>query len=231
VGHVKGEPKEPALRATFDVHDQRRPAQTLPKCRSREIGSAQGLACCTAGAQPRPSATGIWGMSASVQEPGVGCLTVGEKAIVVALPSFAWSGMLACTIGGAAIAEIQGLMHSFGRVVIVLALLSGMIATPAVAQSPAPAASDNPPAQVRELLELLDDPAVRDWLATRRNADHPPAAAPPRAGVPSGVARHEDRDRPQARSMPTASGSPSRPCRSPAATRRRPPSWPGKGWS
>lgn len=78
------------------------------------------------------------------------------------------------TIGEVAIAETRGLARFFGRLVVAFGLLSGMIAAPAWAQSPASAAAENPPRQVDELLELLDDPAVRDWLEAQRNADHAP---------------------------------------------------------
>jgi moderate conductance mechanosensitive channel len=90
------------------------------------------------------------------------------------------------TIGEVAIAETRGLARFFGRLVVAFGLLSGMIAAPAWAQSPASAAAENPPRQVGELLELLDDPAVRDWLEVQRNADHAPPAA-----VPSEKARIE----------------------------------------
>jgi small-conductance mechanosensitive channel len=77
-----------------------------------------------------------------------------------------------------AIAVISGLVRRFPRLVVALALLSGInITGPAVAQSPAPAASDNQPPQVREFLELLDDPAVREWLQTQRTAIQAPMSA------------------------------------------------------
>jgi hypothetical protein len=63
----------------------------------------------------------------------------------------------------------------------------GMIAAPAWAQSPASAASEHPPRQVGELLELIEDPAVRDWLEAQWNADDAPPAA-----VPSEKARIEN---------------------------------------
>ena len=73
---------------------------------------------------------------------------------------------------------ISGLVRWFGGLVIALALLSGIIAGPSVAQSPTPASSPDTPPQVREFLELLDDPAVRDWLQTQRTANQaPPTAA------------------------------------------------------
>jgi hypothetical protein len=78
-----------------------------------------------------------------------------------------------------AIDVISGLVRWFGGLVIALALLSGIITGPCLAQSPTPTASPDKPPQVREFLELLDDPAVREWLETQRTADHtPPAAAP-----------------------------------------------------
>ena len=46
-----------------------------------------------------------------------------------------------------------------------------------MAQSPAPASSPDTPPQVREFLELLDDPAVRDWLETQRTANQAPTTA------------------------------------------------------
>ena len=64
-----------------------------------------------------------------------------------------------------------GLVRWLGRLVIALALLFGIIAGPSVAQSPTPTSSPDKPPQVREFLELLDDPAVRDWLQTQRTAN------------------------------------------------------------
>ena len=74
---------------------------------------------------------------------------------------------------------ISGLVRWFGGLVIALALLLGSITGPSLAQSPTPAASPDKPPQVREFLELLDDPAVRDWLETQRTANQAPRAAAP----------------------------------------------------
>jgi small-conductance mechanosensitive channel len=46
-----------------------------------------------------------------------------------------------------------------------------------VAQSPTATARPDQPPQVREFLQLLDDPAVRDWLETQRTATQAPTAA------------------------------------------------------
>ena len=74
---------------------------------------------------------------------------------------------------------ISGLVRWFGGLVIAFALLLGIITGPSLAQSPTPTTSPDKPPQVREFLELLDDPAVRDWLETQRTANQaPPAAAP-----------------------------------------------------
>ena len=70
-----------------------------------------------------------------------------------------------------------GLVRWLRRLVIALALLSGIIAGPSVAQSPTPTSSPDKPPQVREFLELLDDPAVRDWLQTQRTANQAPTPA------------------------------------------------------
>ena len=72
-----------------------------------------------------------------------------------------------------------GLVRWLGRLVIALALLSEIIAGPSVAQSPTPTSSPDKPPQVREFLELLDDPAVRDWLQTQRTANQAPTSATP----------------------------------------------------
>jgi small-conductance mechanosensitive channel len=61
---------------------------------------------------------------------------------------------------------------------IVLLLLSCAAATPALAQD-APAAQKDTPPQVRQLLDLLADPAVRDWLQQQHAAQA--AAATPAA--------------------------------------------------
>ncbi len=74
---------------------------------------------------------------------------------------------------------ISRLVHSLGRFFLPLVLLPGIMTAPSVAQSPPPAASPDQPAQVREFLELLDDPAVRDWLQTQRTATQAPTAAAP----------------------------------------------------
>jgi small-conductance mechanosensitive channel len=71
------------------------------------------------------------------------------------------------------------LVHSLGRFFVALVLLSAIMTAPSAAQSPTATASPDQPPQVREFLELLDDPAVRDWLATQRTADHAPPAAGP----------------------------------------------------
>ena len=60
-----------------------------------------------------------------------------------------------------------------------LALLAAASAAPALAQSPAPSAGAEPPPRVRELLDLLGDPGVRDWLEAQRTARHAPAPAAP----------------------------------------------------
>ena len=60
-----------------------------------------------------------------------------------------------------------------------LALLAAVSAAPALAQSPAPSAGAEPPPRVRELLDLLGDPGVRDWLEAQRTARHAPAPAAP----------------------------------------------------
>jgi moderate conductance mechanosensitive channel len=64
-------------------------------------------------------------------------------------------------------------------VVLAFALLSGIITGPSVAQSPTSAVSSDRPQQVREFLELLDDPVVRDWLQTQRTTNQAPTSAAP----------------------------------------------------
>jgi small-conductance mechanosensitive channel len=59
------------------------------------------------------------------------------------------------------------------------ALLSGTIAAPCLAQSPAPAAGATPPPQIQKFLDLLGDPTVRDWLEAQRTARPAPEAAAP----------------------------------------------------
>ncbi len=69
----------------------------------------------------------------------------------------------------------------------VLVLLLFACAAPALAQETPTAPAAETPAQVRELLDLMADPAVRDWLDKQRAA--PTAAAPASAGpqtTPSG---------------------------------------------
>ena len=59
--------------------------------------------------------------------------------------------------------------------------------TPALAQQTPPSAAEPAPAKVKELLDLLADPAVRDWLVKQRTA---PAVAPP-ADAPSSPSLRE----------------------------------------
>ena len=76
-------------------------------------------------------------------------------------------------------------MDVIRRVLVALALSLALLAgrAPAALAEAAPAASPTPE-QVRQLLGLLADPAVRDWIA--RGAAAPPAAdsppPPPAAG-------------------------------------------------
>jgi len=70
--------------------------------------------------------------------------------------------------------------HGRGRsicasLLILLPLVFGL-ATPLAAQDAATAA---PPAKIQQLIELLDDPEVRQWLATRQEAPAPAAATRP----------------------------------------------------
>src|SRR5262245_1470435 len=61
---------------------------------------------------------------------------------------------------------------------VALALLLWAASGPVCAQDTAAAKAEAPPAKVQELLQLLDDPAVRDWLAQRRGAPAQPASPP-----------------------------------------------------
>src|SRR5262245_12373542 len=64
-------------------------------------------------------------------------------------------------------------------------LLFALSLAPAAAQDSAPAAEL--PAKVQELLQLLDDPAVRDWLAQHRAGAAPaPVPAETEMASPSG---------------------------------------------
>src|SRR5262245_24967370 len=64
-------------------------------------------------------------------------------------------------------------------------LFFALFLAPAAAQDSAPTAE--PPAKVQELLQLLDDPAVRDWLAQHRAGTAPaPAPAETEMASPSG---------------------------------------------
>jgi moderate conductance mechanosensitive channel len=62
---------------------------------------------------------------------------------------------------------------------LAISLLTIAMSVPAVAQPKSAPAADETPPQVRELLERLDDPVVRDWLAQRRAATASGEPAPP----------------------------------------------------
>jgi len=70
------------------------------------------------------------------------------------------------------------------RCILLLVLLLGWQVTDAVAQTaaPAPEAAAETPPQIRELLDLLADPTVRDWLERQRPAA-PVTAAPATAAA------------------------------------------------
>ena len=72
-----------------------------------------------------------------------------------------------------------------GRLLLIAALSLAAVlmvcGLPASAQQPAPADATAPPEKVRELLSLMDDPSVRQWLGQRSQepaAPEPPAAEP-----------------------------------------------------
>ncbi len=67
------------------------------------------------------------------------------------------------------------------------ALLWTVQPTPSHAQSSPPAAGEPTPAKVKELLDLLADPAVRDWLVKQRATPAPP----PTAETPSAPSMRE----------------------------------------
>jgi moderate conductance mechanosensitive channel len=75
--------------------------------------------------------------------------------------------------------------------ILAIALLAATSAAPALAQNPAPGAGAEPPPRVRELIDLLGDPGVRDWLEAQRTRSHAPAPAAPSHGAPSEEARIE----------------------------------------
>ncbi len=77
-------------------------------------------------------------------------------------------------------------MDVIRRALVALALLLALLAgrAPAALAEAAPAANPTPE-QVRQLLGLLADPAVRDWIA--RGATAPPAAADPATPPPRSV--------------------------------------------
>ncbi|HVR67820.1 MAG TPA: mechanosensitive ion channel family protein [Verrucomicrobiae bacterium] len=58
-------------------------------------------------------------------------------------------------------------------------VLAAAVSVPVVAQEAAPAAE--PPAKVQELLKLLDDPAVREWLAQHQSDTSAAQPTPPNA--------------------------------------------------
>jgi small-conductance mechanosensitive channel len=60
----------------------------------------------------------------------------------------------------------------------VVALLVAALPKDASAQAVAPVAAEEPPLRVRELLDLLADPVVRDWLVQQRAVAEQRAAAP-----------------------------------------------------
>ncbi|WP_027997818.1 mechanosensitive ion channel family protein [Sinorhizobium arboris] len=65
----------------------------------------------------------------------------------------------------------------FAAVVVFLLQFTFAAAVPLAAQEPATA----PPAKVQQLIRLLDDPEVRQWIETRQAASEPVAVAPPQS--------------------------------------------------
>jgi len=89
-----------------------------------------------------------------------------------------------------AVVARSGAVTLMMRCILLLVLLFGWQATDAVAQTAAPApetAVETPP-QVRELLDLLADPAVRDWLEQQRPAA-PVTTAPATSGATAPAAQ------------------------------------------
>src|SRR4029453_14829198 len=74
--------------------------------------------------------------------------------------------------------------HALVRAFVAACLLVASSSVAALAQDTAGSAGEPPPAKVQQLLELLDDPAVHDWLGHTR-----PAAPPPPS--PSGARKAE----------------------------------------
>jgi small-conductance mechanosensitive channel len=72
---------------------------------------------------------------------------------------------------------------------LAIILLLGMaVPLPAVAQSgPSPTLPAQAPAKVQELMRLLDDPAVRDWVAAQHSGSQVPASADPAANPASSM--------------------------------------------
>ncbi|MBP2237018.1 small conductance mechanosensitive channel [Sinorhizobium kostiense] len=73
--------------------------------------------------------------------------------------------------------------HGYKRLAAIVLLMQLVFgpAAPVAAQEPGTAAA--PPAKVQQLIELLDDPEVRQWLTARQAAT--PAVASPRPGLAS----------------------------------------------
>jgi small-conductance mechanosensitive channel len=69
-----------------------------------------------------------------------------------------------------------------GPRILALVILLALGCPTAAAQEPM-AAAQAPPAKVRDLLSLIDDPEVRQWLAQREQPQAPAAAAPPTSGA------------------------------------------------
>ncbi len=92
--------------------------------------------------------------------------------------------MISFRLFGSAMAARVGLHAAtgwFAAIVVILALLSGAVAAPASQAKGSPAVSDEAtPPQIHQLLTLLADPKVRDWLEREGKA----AASDPAADNP-----------------------------------------------
>jgi hypothetical protein len=94
-----------------------------------------------------------------------------------------------------AMAAVPATLHPVARLLAALILAGLFAGAPvAVAQEAPPVAAETTQPAVRQFLDLLADPAVRDWLARQSVAGRTATTPGPTAADPSGAAASPSHD-------------------------------------